>query len=340
MLNWRSEDKVYYYRVEAGGNAVIEPLILEPVMQEKIWGGTKLKEAFGYDLPSDKVGECWAISAHKNGPSKVINGPYKGLTLTEVWDQHRDVFGHAEGDVFPLLTKILDAAEDLSVQVHPDDAYGLEHEGELGKTECWYVIDADEGSEIVYGHHAKTKEELTEMIQNGKWDELLQRIPVKKGDFFFVPSGTIHAIGGGIMILETQQSSDTTYRVYDYDRKDDSGQGRELHLQQSIDVTTVPSQNPDSSVKTETSSNIQMTTFVENEFFNVYEWKVNGVATFAQTAPYTLVSVLDGEGELVIDDTQSYELKKGMHFILPNDLKAWSIDGTLQLIASTPGEKL
>lgn len=319
---------------------MIEPLFLEAVMQEKIWGGSKLKEEFGYDIPSDKVGECWAISAHPNGPSTVINGPYKGLKLNEVWEQHREVFGNADGDVFPLLTKILDAADDLSVQVHPDDAYGLEHEGELGKTECWYVIDADEGSEIVYGHHATSKEELKEMIENGEWDKLLNRVPVKKGDFFFVPSGTIHAIGGGIMILETQQSSDTTYRVYDYDRKGDDGKPRELHLKQSVDVTTVPSVDPNSTIETEEQQNVSITTFVKNDFFNVYEWKINGVATFEHTAPYTLVSVLDGDGELFIDDTKLYELKKGMHFILPNDLKAWSIEGTLQIIASTPGEKL
>ena len=121
------------------------------------------------------------------------------------------------------MTKILDANDWLSVQVHPDDAYGLEHEGELGKTECWYIIDAEEGAEIIYGHKAKTKEELASLIEAGDWDGLLSKTPVKKGDFFFVPSGTMHAIGPGILILETQQSSDTTYRVYDFDRRDDQG---------------------------------------------------------------------------------------------------------------------
>lgn len=317
-----------------------EPLFLDPVMKEKIWGGTKLKEIFGYDLPSDKVGECWAISAHKNGPSTIMNGPYRGMTLDEVWQEHREVFGNAQGDVFPLLTKILDSSDDLSVQVHPDDAYGLEHEGELGKTECWYVIDAEEGAEIVYGHHAQTREELQRMIESGNWDDLLRKVKVKKGDFFFVPSGTIHAIGKGILILETQQSSDTTYRLYDYDRPGDDGNLRELHLQQSIDVTTVPNQEIKASNETIEIPNATVTTFVENEFFNVYEWKINGVATLKKQAPYTLVSVLDGEGELFIDDARMYALKKGMHFILPNDLKAWSIDGTIQMIVSTPGEKI
>lgn len=153
------------------------------------------------------------------------------MGLDELWATHPELFGHSSEPSFPLLTKILDAADDLSVQVHPDDVYGEKNEGELGKTECWYIIHADEGSEIVYGHHAKSKSELKDMIDSGDWEHLLTRIPVQAGDFFFVPSGTVHAIGKGIIILETQQSSDTTYRVYDYDRKDDAGNTRELHIQ-------------------------------------------------------------------------------------------------------------
>lgn len=310
-----------------------EPLLLKPVLQEKIWGGKKLREVFGYDLPSDKTGEAWAISAHPNGPSLVENGPYKGLTLAEVWDQHRELFGNAEGDVFPLLTKILDAADDLSVQVHPDDQYGMKHEGELGKTECWYVIDADEGSEIIYGHHAQTKEELEQMILDGKWHDLLRRIKVKKGDFFFVPSGTIHAIGGGITILETQQSSDTTYRVYDYDRKDDQGNLRELHVKQSVDVTTIPHADPTPEMKTEKLEDATIATFVKTSFFDVYKWDVNGKATFTAIAPYTLVSVLEGNGKLIVEAGE-YPLKKGTHLILPTPIKEWTLEGNLEILAS------
>lgn len=310
-----------------------EPLLLKPVLQEKIWGGKKLREVFGYDLPSDKTGEAWAISAHPNGPSLVENGPYKGLTLAEVWDKHREVFGNAEGEVFPLLTKILDAADDLSVQVHPDDRYGMEHEGELGKTECWYVIDADKGAEIIYGHHAQTKEELEQMIIDGKWDELLRRIEVKKGDFFYVPSGTIHAIGGGITILETQQSSDTTYRVYDYDRKDDQGNLRELHIKQSVDVTAVPHVDSTPETRIEKQEEATITTLVKTSFFDVYKWEVKGKADFNATAPYTLVSVLEGNGKLIVEAGE-YPLKKGTHLILPNDIKKWTIEGELKIIAS------
>ena len=213
-----------------------EPLFLQSVMQEKIWGGTHLRDVFGYDIPSDHVGEYWgAISAHPNGVSTIKNGRYAGQTLDVLYAEHRELFGNRQEPVFPLLTKILDANDWLSVQVHPDDAYGLEHEGELGKTECWYIIAAEPGAEIIYGHNAKSKEELRQQIESKDWENLLTKVPVKAGDFFYVPSGTMHAIGAGILVLETQQSSDTTYRVYDFDRKDDQGNLRELHLEKSIE---------------------------------------------------------------------------------------------------------
>ena len=188
-----------------------EPLFLQSVMQEKIWGGTHLRDVFGYDIPSDHVGEYWAISAHPNGVSTIKNGRYAGQTLDVLYAEHRELFGNRQEPVFPLLTKILDANDWLSVQVHPDDAYGLEHEGELGKTECWYIIAAEPGAEIIYGHNAKSKEELRQQIESKDWENLLTKVPVRAGDFFYVPSGTMHAIGAGIMVLETQQSSDTTY---------------------------------------------------------------------------------------------------------------------------------
>lgn len=318
---------------------MIQPLFFTGVMQEKIWGGTNLRDLFGYNIPSEHTGELWAISAHKNGPATVSQGEYKGQTLTELWNQHRELFGDQPGDVFPLLTKILDAQTALSVQVHPDDAYGLEHEGELGKTECWYVIDAEDQAEIVFGHHAKTKEDFAEMIHSGEWDQLLRYVKVKAGDFFYVPSGTVHAIGGGITILETQQSSDTTYRVYDYDRKDDTGQTRPLHIQQSIDVTTIPHVDPEPMQNTIKQGDAEIKTFVDNEFFKVEEWVVDGEAHLKASGLYTLVSVLKGEGSITVEST-SYPLTKGTHFILPHGIHEWTLKGHLQIIASTPGENI
>lgn len=313
----------------------MEPLFLDGVLQEKIWGGTKLRDEYGYDIPSDHTGELWAISAHPNGPATVKNGEFKGLTLDKLWDEHRELFGNQEGDVFPLLTKIIDAQDDLSVQVHPDDEYGLKHEGELGKTECWYILSADPGAKIVYGHSANTKEELAEQIDKGNWDELLEYVEVKPGDFFYLPSGTVHALGSGIMILETQQSSDTTYRLYDYDRRDDDGNLRDLHIEQSIDVTTVPHEENTPTPSTKKEGESLITTLVSNEFFTVFDWQINNETNFNQEGLYTLASVINGEGQLIIDD-KTYPLTKGDHFILPSEIKNWTLTGKMQLIASHP----
>ncbi|WP_311407525.1 mannose-6-phosphate isomerase, class I [Liquorilactobacillus uvarum] len=316
-----------------------QPLFLKPCFQEKIWGGQRLKTKFGYPIPSNQTGECWAISAHPHGPATVLNGEYKGQTLDQLWQNNRELFGNATGDVFPLLTKILDARTELSVQVHPDDSYAMEHEHELGKTECWYVIAADEDSEMIYGHHAKTKAELSTMIKKGQWDKLLRRIPVKAGDFLYVPSGTIHAIGKGVMVLETQQSSDTTYRVYDFDRVDKkTGEKRRLHIKQSIDVTNVPHIDPKLDISTHKQGNAEITKYIATDFFSVYKWELPfGKASFQrEKAPYTLVSVLDGQGKIIIAG-ESYSLTKGQHFILPFDVKEWTIEGKLSIIASEPG---
>ena len=312
-----------------------EPLFLQSVMQEKIWGGTKLRDEFGYEIPSDKVGEYWAISAHPNGVSSIKNGRYAGQKLDKLYAEHRELFGNRPEPVFPLLTKILDANDWLSVQVHPDDAYGLKHEGELGKTECWYVIAADDDAEIIYGHHAKTKEELREQIEAKNWDQLLTKVKVKAGDFFYVPSGTMHAIGSGILILETQQSSDTTYRVYDFDRKDDAGNLRELHLEKSIDVLNIGEPANSRPVNLQVD-NLSSTLLVANDFFAVYKWVLTGQADFTKTVDYTLNSVLNGQGQLTVDG-QVYPIRKGDHFILPSDVASWKLEGQeLEMIVSHP----
>ena len=313
-----------------------EPLFLKSQMHDKIWGGTKLREAFGYDIPTETTGEYWAISAHPNGVSLIKNGIYEGEGLDQLYREHKELFGHPKSEVFPLLIKILDANDWLSVQVHPDDAFALAHEGELGKTECWYIIAADEGAEIIYGHNAKSKEELRQWIEEGRWDDLLTKIPVKAGDFFYVPSGTMHAIGKGILILETQQSSDTTYRVYDFNRRDAQGNLRKLHIDKSIDVLTI-GKPANSTPATMAVDHLESTLLVSNKFFSVYRWEVTGLVDFTQTVPYLLLSVLSGQGQLTVDG-RVYDLKKGDHFILPNDVKEWSFDGQLEMIVSHPNE--
>jgi mannose-6-phosphate isomerase len=314
----------------------LQPLFLKPVFKERIWGGTALHKKFGYEIPSDHTGECWAISAHRNGSAIVENSPYAGMALNELWEKNPELFGSSKERVFPLLTKLLDANMDLSVQVHPDDAYANVYEnGELGKTECWYIIDCKEDAEIIFGHNAKTKEELTGLMKEGKWNELLRRVKIKRGDFFYVPSGTIHALCEGTLVLETQQSSDTTYRVYDYDRRDAEGNLRELHLERAIEVTTVPYQDVGIVPKVEERENVTITTFVESKFFSVYKWDVKGNASFSFHNQFLLLSVIKGEGELVYNG-EYYPLKKGTHFIVPIGLDEFELQGDCELIVSHP----
>jgi len=307
-----------------------QPLFIKPVFKERIWGGTALETGFGYDIPSNKTGECWAISAHPNGMGIISNGAYEGQTLKALWDHHRELFGHVEGDQFPLLTKILDANDDLSVQVHPDDQYAFVNEkGELGKTECWYIIDCQKEAEMILGHHAMSKAQVKEMIEAGAWSTFLRRIKIKPGDFFYVPSGTVHALCRGTLVLETQQSSDTTYRLYDYDRTDDQGQKRDLHLEKSIDVITAPHQDPNLTIHVSEKEGAKITTYVQSEFFSVYKYEIKTRATFTKEQPFLLVSVLEGKGTL-----DGYSLAKGNHFILPADYGDFTIEGELKLIVA------
>lgn len=313
-----------------------QPIFLESVFKERIWGGSKLRDLLGYEIPTEWTGEYWAVSAHPNGQSVVQNGQLKGKTLGSLWEEHRELFGTAAGksDVFPLLTKVLDASKDLSVQVHPDDAYAQQYEnGELGKTECWYILDAEPGAEIVYGHTAKTREELTRMIEDGRWDELLCKVKVKPGDFFYVPSGTIHALGAGIVVLETQQSSDTTYRVYDYDRTDDAGNKRELHLDKAIQVTTVPHVAGTTEAQQTKLEDAVITTYVANEFFTVQKLVLNGHVQLPEEVTFKIFSVIQGNGRLELGG-ETYELAKGDHFIVPALAGNGKLSGELEFIIS------
>src|SRR5690625_2662765 len=168
--------------------------------------------------------------------------------------------------------------------------------GELGKTECRYIIDCKEDAEIIFGHHAQTKEEFEEMVANGNWDQLLRRIPIKPGDFFYLPSGMIHALCEGTLVLETQQNSDTTYRVYDYDRTNQDGNKRDLHLEKALDVSTIPHQESDVTMQHTVNQDAEVTTFVEEKYFSVHKWEINGKATFSMEQPFMLFSVIDWTG--------------------------------------------
>ncbi|ANU10191.1 mannose-6-phosphate isomerase [Planococcus antarcticus DSM 14505] len=312
-----------------------EPVFLKPVFQERIWGGGKLQELFDYDIPSQTTGEAWVISAHENGPSIVMNGELQGKSLLEVWRDYPQLFGSETTDSdFPLLVKILDANDQLSVQVHPDDHYAQElaHKP-CGKTECWYILDCEENAEIIIGHQAQSLEEFQQLVSKGEWQKLFQSIKVKKGDFIYVPSGTLHSIGKGIVILETQQSSDITFRLYDYDRVDREGKKRELHLEEAMAVMTCPHQQVIQHNLKEQLTNLESTRLIEGEYFTVYHWSLGGRVEVPVTTGFLLVSVIDGAGQIVTEESVS-TVKKGDNFIVPATIGNYFIDGDLEMIVS------
>lgn len=301
-------------------------LRLQPIFQEKIWGGNRLNTVFDYTIPSSETGECWAISGHPGGDCP-IEGCDK--TLGQLWKEQPQLFGNLPGDIFPLLIKIIDAKDDLSIQVHPDDAYANLHEnGSLGKTECWYVLDCDEGATIIIGHNAASKEEMAQMVAQGRWKELLREVPIHKGDFFQIDPGCLHAIKGGTLILETQQSSDVTYRFYDYDRLQD-GKPRQLHIEKSLAVTTAPYIPVTAQPEVSTLGDAQVTHLVTCPYYSVYRAELNGAASVNWDKPFVNVSILSGSGTL--DGTP---VKKGDHLIIPAGYGDMRIEGKLEFIYS------
>ena len=332
------KDSAFWYRevIKSMGanlscnNPSSQILFLNPVFTHDIWGGSRLHEEFGYPVEGTDIGECWGISAHPNGEGTIRDGIYGGEKLSTLWKEHPEIFGNVDYDRFPLLVKIIDAKDDLSIQVHPDDAYaGIHENGSLGKTECWYVLDCPEGATLVIGHNAKTREELAAMIHQGRWNEFIREIPVKKGDFIQIDPGTVHAIKGGLLILETQQNSDITYRVYDYDRLS-NGKPRQLHVEQSIDVITVPAKSAEDSVKS--AANLPENCINELyrcKYYRVAKVNVNGKLQFDMDAPFMLATVVSGDGIV-----NSQPVKKGDHFLIPNGVKSVEMLGKMELILS------
>lgn len=222
----------------------IYPLLFEPILKDYIWGGRNLETALGRTLPPGRIAESWEIAAHEDGTTRVANGPYAGQPLTAVQAKlgleligMRSRWAH-ERDKFPLLIKLLDANRRLSVQVHPDDKYALEHEGnELGKTEMWVVLAAEPDAGVILGvKPGTTPERFRQAIADGDLMPYMHEIPVSVGDVVCVPAGSLHAILGGLLIAEIQQNSNTTYRVYDWNRVQENGTPRPLHINKAMDV--------------------------------------------------------------------------------------------------------
>jgi mannose-6-phosphate isomerase class I len=303
-----------------------------PVFSEKLWGGSKLKELFNYDIPSDKTGEAWIISGYQ-GNQSIVDGTELGLN--DFYKQNKELFNNYETEDFPLLVKILDAKDNLSIQVHPNNEQAMKLEGvPFGKSECWVVLDAAEGGTIIIDHKAKDKENLEEIFKNSDWDSFLNPIPVKRGDIFNIDSGLVHAIQKDTVIYELQQSSDTTYRIYDYDRLE-NGAPRELHLDKSKEVISFNNnnviQNRENVLKTES---VVIDKIVNNEYFDLLEWNVDGKDTISLGKEYNFLLVTNIEGEITIN---GIKLIKGDNLIVTSDeLDNINIEGKAKLFVGNP----
>ena len=220
-----------------------KPFLLRPSGKDYLWGGNRLKDDFSKDLDLFPLAETWECSTHPDGPSTVVSGKYKGQLLTVVLQQHPEYIGthpHTKGEL-PILIKMIDAKKNLSIQVHPNDEYAMKYEnGQLGKTEMWYVLDAAKDSSLIYGLCQDTDMEiLRKSIQKGSFEKYLRKVAIKKGDVFYIEAGMIHAIGAGALVVEIQENSNLTYRLYDYNRVDKNGKKRELHIDKALEAANL-----------------------------------------------------------------------------------------------------
>lgn len=300
-------------------------LKLSPSFKEYIWGGTKLKTHYGIS-ELERVAEAWVLSAHSDGPSYLSDGT-AFIDVLKTMDVGE---GTARFDGFPQLIKLIDAADNLSIQVHPSDEYALEHEGQFGKTEMWYILDAEEGAGIYYGFkRLVTREEVEESIRNNTLTELLQFVPVKKGENYFISAGTVHAIGKGLLIAEIQQNSNVTYRMYDYDRRDVTGNMRSLHVEKALDVATLSPVEMDKEQNIIVYSEAVETKLAECDYFKVSHLRVNGRYVFAPNHSFIAILVINGEGII-----ENYSAKKYELFFAPADYGSFVLSGQCEVLVS------
>ena len=319
------------------------PLKFEPCYQEKVWGGRRLAEVFDKKLPPGLIGESWEIADHPHGQSKIKNGKFAGLTISQVLNNHsKELLGRekttARGE-FPLLVKFLDANQKLSVQVHPDDDYAASQEGgESGKTEMWYILEAEPGAELIYGlKEGTTRRDFHRAVKEKRVVDLLNRIKVHKGDAIFLPPGKVHAICEGIVLAEIQQNSDLTYRIYDWDRITEAGSRRELHIESALDVIDFSSSD-NSPLKTVCleNENIQREVLVSCRYFTVEVLNIAQAYQSKTREGYHILNVLAGEGSLLGGNFSEVNLKCGDSFLLPASLGNYQVAGKIKMLKSSP----
>lgn len=321
------------------------PMLMKPAFKDYIWGGTRLRDDFGKDCDFDKVAESWELSCHKDGNSVIANGEFAGMSLSEyIEKQGKAVLGTncARFENFPVLIKLIDAKDNLSVQVHPDNEYAQRVEGEYGKTEMWYVVDADEGATLLYGFkHEISKEEFRERIENNTLLEVTNAVPVKKGDVFFIRSGTLHAIGKGILIAEIQQNSNTTYRIYDYGRVGKDGKPRELHIDKALDVTKLCPAEPYPEtewVTADSKTGWKKKLLSSCEYFTVNALDIPESAELtADEKSFVSLLFLDGTSTISYNGGK-LDVKKGDSVFIPAGFGSFKINGKCSAVMTTIDE--
>lgn len=315
---------------------------LNPAFKDYLWGGTKLRDEYGKKCDLDKVAESWELSCHKDGCSVVADGEYAGLTLPQYIEKAgKAVLGTdcEKFEYFPILIKLIDAKQNLSVQVHPDNDYAMRVEGEYGKTEMWYVVDCEPGAGLLYGFkHEISKEEFRRRIEDNTLLEVTNRVEVHPGDVFFIEAGTLHAIGEGILIAEIQQNSNTTYRVYDYGRVGADGKPRQLHIEKAIDVTrlapaTRPCGRPQA--KPEAFDGGSVLPLASCDYFTVKEMEATShAALMADEKSFHSLLLLDGSLTLSMGG-EKLEMKKGDSVFVPAGSGDYTLTGKGRLILTT-----
>jgi mannose-6-phosphate isomerase len=314
------------------------PLQFKPEMKERVWGGRAL-EQFGFSLPPGVIGEGWMIGDHPNGTTKVMNGELAGQGLDEIRRSYGEIWFGSKGfspktGKFPLLIKLLDCEDDLSVQVHPNDSYSNLAPGELGKTEMWYIMAAKPGAKIIYGmNEGVTRDMLAQAIAEDRIMDCLKEVAVEAGDSFYIPAGTVHALGAGVLVAEIQQNSDTTYRLYDYNRPGLDGKLRDLHIEDSLNVIAYNGSGS-SYMKTDLKEAGTWLALAESPFF-IVEKGLIGPRWELQTTveSFVILMIMEGAGTLGWADG-SIDTKPGDCFLLPANLGSYSLEGSMTVLRS------
>ena len=315
------------------------PIKLQPVFKEIVWGGNRLKNDYGFKSDLNNIAEAWMLCARNDGDNVVVNGEYSGMSFTELVKNNPQLLGKkgASYEEFPLLIKFIDAKSDLSIQVHPDDEYAKIHENSYGKTEAWYILDCDEGAQLIYGFNKNlTRDEFKQSIEDNTFLEYCNKVNVKKGDVFFINAGTLHAIGGGILLAEVQQNCNTTYRVYDYGRLVD-GKPRELHVEKALDVTDTvpPTRSGDADGEKLSVQGGFSQELCSCEFFKMTTLEIDGTHSFnVDDESFVSLLITEGNGSVTVGD-DAVEVSSGDSIFVPADSGNVTINGKLNILVST-----